>query len=205
MSAASTAFATKSIVNSKHNLGSTTEGITLTGVTKSGNTQICIYCHAPHGASRSELLWNRNNPAAGNFRLYNIINGANNNSAYTASFTADSTSLFCMSCHDGTVSMDGVKHAGTAALLGDTGGDLTNGKIGNTSTNLGTNLTTTHPINFPVSANGQNDLYVITPMATAKSMGGGAGTATTTFPLFAANGGATSNGLECGSCQFHAV
>ncbi len=55
----SAALASTGIVNSKHNMSSTsTSGV------KSDNTQICIYCHTPHAsftpsqAAGSSAIWN---------------------------------------------------------------------------------------------------------------------------------------------------
>ena len=197
---ATAAFAAKSIQFSKHNLGSATGG-EASSVTKGNSTQICIYCHAPHGAALPQLLWNRTNPQGTEFTLYQIKNGANDNAAYSK-FSADSTSLFCMSCHDGTIDMGAITHQGSGAFQLETGGSFASGVISG-SANLGKNLTNTHPVNFPVSSNSQSDLYIAAPEASAKAMGNPAiaGMTATTFPLFAA--GANVNSLECGSC--HAV
>jgi predicted CXXCH cytochrome family protein len=111
-----------------------------------------------------------------------------------------------MSCHDGTIDMGDLAHKATNAFQKDTdttfkenGLGYASGMISGTA-KLGTDLRNTHPVNFPVSSNSQTDLFILTP-ATATSMGGGAGTVNTTFPLFAE--GAMTNFLECGSC--HAV
>jgi predicted CXXCH cytochrome family protein len=97
MAAAGTAMAAPaSIVNSKHNLSVTGTGSNITAV----SSQICIYCHTPHNANGQLPLWNRNAPTqAANFVLYSG-NGMTNVSNKT--FTNDSISLFCMSCHDGS-------------------------------------------------------------------------------------------------------
>ncbi len=199
IAAASAAFAAPvTIKGSKHDLSQLTGTAT---ITKGANTQICIYCHAPHGAGKPELLWNRTNPEGTDFTLYQIINGANDNVA-NLSLTSSSSSLFCMSCHDGSLLMNNVTHTPAATTLSATGGALSTGSLTSSSANLGKNLTNTHPINFPVNSNSQNDLFITSP-ATAKAMGGGAGTASDAFPLFQSVASSTTNWLECGSC--HAV
>jgi len=208
IAAASSAFGA-SIVNSKHDL-SPTGGASISGGT---STQICVYCHAPHNAAKSLPLWNRVNPAGSLFRLYSGVNMAS--TSFASGFTADSTSLFCMSCHDGLTQMSAVHNAGviespaladavpsaagaanarrtnTANFAGGAIGALRNEAIG------GYNLTKTHPINFPVVATDtQSDLFV--------GSGSTMGKTNFTMPLFKLTGDrATSRSLECGSC--HAV
>jgi len=213
MAAATAAFGA-SIVNSKHDLSA---GSTVGGV--SGNysmgtsTQICVYCHAPHNAQSSLPLWNRTNPGGGGFVLYSGVNMTN--VSFKTGFTADSTSLFCMSCHDGVTGINAVYNAGVidgsgtaaqhpaAAANKFTAGGGAAGAIANgISGNLTTNLAKTHPINFPVSetVNTGNDLHL--------ASGAQMGKASFLMPLFkSADANAarsTANrSLECGSC--HAV
>jgi predicted CXXCH cytochrome family protein len=202
------------IVGSKHDLTSSQIGGTIKG-NASNNSQICIYCHAPHGAIQSIPLWNRTNPDPTTFILYSGVNMAS--TSFKTGFTADSTSLFCMSCHDGGTNMNAVHNEGSLVRnvglnqAGTAGLPFYDGVIGGTlghSGNFGSDLSTTHPINFPVAAaDTQSDLWVAGATTT---MGGGATTLVTTFPLFktAADAGmpaarGTDRSLECGSC--HAV
>lgn len=208
IAAASTAFAAKSIIGSKHDLspGGTA---TLSGnVAASGNAQLCVYCHTPHNATQANVLWNRNAgvTAAADFKLYSGVGMAN--TSFGSGFTADSTSLFCMSCHDGVTNVNNVAHnmaGGTlrAGLVGGTA-DLTGGD--------GVNLTRTHPVNFPVTTNSQADLWIGT-VTTGPAMGtdatgayltqGGISTFTKGFPLFksARDAAGQTRSLECGSCH----
>lgn len=193
------------IVGSKHDMNAAWAGGVLSaGATAaSGTTQVCVYCHAPHGSQAALPLWNRNNPTG--FTLYSGLNMAN--VSFKTGFTADSTSLFCMSCHDGAMNINAVYNQG--ANIRNSGATLVTGTIGATSkANLGKNLATTHPVNFPVLNNSQADLnYVASntymgPIA-AQAVTAGAPNITTTFPLFKAtrSGVATSQSLECGSCH----
>jgi predicted CXXCH cytochrome family protein len=195
-----------SIVNSKHNLSSTGTG-SFKGTLAGNTSQICVYCHAPHNAKSTLPLWNRSNPVATNFTLYSGVNMASRQ--VKTGFTTDSTSLFCMSCHDGVTNLGGAVYQVGANIRGASGSPAARAIYGAVTPltgfgNLGTNLSTTHPVNFPVAATDvQNDLWVTPGL---NYMGGGAGSTTTTFPLFATNGGGvrnTNRSLECGSC--HAV
>jgi len=205
MAAASAAFG-QTIVNSKHNLSVTGIGWAGKGAA-TDSSQICVYCHAPHAANVSLPLWNRSNPVGGGFTLYSGVNMQARQ--FATGFSSDSTSLFCMSCHDGNTAMDAVFNEGALVRnvglggAGDAGLPLVAGTIGVGVTGFGSDLSKTHPVNFPVPTvnNSQNDLWV----GTGNAMGGGAGTLVSTFPLFNATGrdGSAGRALECGSC--HAV
>jgi predicted CXXCH cytochrome family protein len=199
-----------SIVQSKHNLSSTGTG-GFKG-TAANTTQICVYCHAPHQAANAPVLWNRNNPVATTFTLYSGVAMASRQ--FASGFTTDSTSLFCMSCHDGSTSMANLHNAGANIRANGTntgavaGRALLSGSTMDSYTVFGTDLRGTHPINFPVaSSDTQGDLWI----GSGSRMGGGP-VAVNFFPLFATNAGGSSNNnaarttgrsLECGSC--HAV
>jgi len=198
------------IVGSKHDLTSGGTA-TLTGPGAGSSTQICVYCHAPHNAIKSLPLWNRTNPAGTGFTLYSGV--GMNNVSFKTGFTADSTSLFCMSCHDGSTNMNAIHNAGAAegsTSLNAQGGRLivagvfANGVIDGAA-DLSSDLSKTHPINFPVkAADSQTDLWNGPAAGTTNQMGTGA----TLFPLFKSTDSnaaraTTNRSLECGSC--HAV
>ena len=144
------------------------------------------------------------------------------NTSFKSGFTADSTSLFCMSCHDGSTTMSAVHNAGVlegqtaaagqlnhAPIAGRFSGDALTGPA-TLGAQTADSLTKTHPINFPVSlTDGQSDLNLgsASHMGPGQSALGAAYTFGATFPLFKttdARGGANNTRmLECGSC--HAV
>ena len=211
ISAASAAFG-KTIVGSKHDLSPTGKGGQLYNAKTS--TQICVYCHAPHNANLSLPLWNRTNPSGASYTLYSGINMQN--VSFKKGLTSDSTSLFCMSCHDSATNLNQVYNAGVIESPANSTiyntyarndiSHFTEGNItGPASLGASKDLSKTHPINFPVSTvDGQSDLNV----GANAYMGPKAGTNGQTFPLFkTTNGGGardTANrSLECGSC--HAV
>lgn len=206
MAAASAAFGA-SIVNSKHDLSNGATNTNYAGDT----TQICIYCHAPHVANVSLPLWNRSNPDGANFTLYSGVNMAS--VSFKTGFTSDSTSLFCMSCHDGVTGLGQVFNAGVLEGLPQLNAGLPHAAKNATvfaagtissSGNLTEDLSKTHPVNFVVTGtDSQSDLW-IGPTTTGPLMG----KTNFTMPLFKsthadANRTTTSRSLECGSC--HAV
>lgn len=212
MAAAATAFG-ESIANSKHNLA--VSGLASIKGTAGNSSQICIYCHAPHNAKLADkYIWNRNNPTASTFSLYS---GQNMQSRqFKTGFTADSTSLFCMSCHDGSTNMNAVANKGALinyralGYAGTAGLNLVSASVGGTA-NFGTNLATTHPVNFPVQETNvyeQNDLFVGSD-GTKPFMGNDSlyYPGTNGYPLFTVTGAGggrdTTRSLECSSC--HAV
>jgi predicted CXXCH cytochrome family protein len=93
------------IAGTRHNLGSGSTG----GNSTNGTTEICVFCHTPHGANQSASapLWNRVLTTA-TFQRYSSLN--------TTTFDAaeapiGSVSIACLSCHDGTQAMDVVLNA----------------------------------------------------------------------------------------------
>ena len=194
---AGTAFA--GISTTKHNLGS--DG---TAAIRSGNqSQICVFCHTPHNAIQSVPLWNRSYTPASAFQLYTSSKSLTT-TTQNAELFSDSQSLFCMSCHDGTVTelasrvnKQGVTDDGAAINM--TGGNANWSNSG--AAMLGTNLTNDHPVGFSYgqayideggAAGGLNDhITIVKPALGNKTI------------FFTAGAGSVSDSMECSSC--HAV
>lgn len=195
MAIAGAASAATSIKDSKHDLSSGS------AATVKGNTdQICVYCHTPHNATQNIPLWNRNNPAGNGFTLYSSV--SMQNTPVKSGFTADSISLFCMSCHDGSTALGGASvhnnpvDQPSGITVADVAGRVSSGALDAASKyNLTTNLADDHPVNFVVTSGADSNIGTVTG-ATMKT-----GSVTNPFPLFKSERGATT--LECGSC--HAV
>lgn len=193
MAAVGTASAL-SIKNSKHDLSKDATGVTY----QATNTdQICVFCHTPHNAVQNIPLWNRTNPTASEFTLYS--SSSMNNKPVKSGFTADSISLFCMSCHDGATGLGSAVHNdpnGTPITM-DASGTVISGDA-----NLTKDLQDDHPVNFlvtatDISADGNlGTLDTGTNPPTMKTADVSKG-----LPLFKSGRGDTT--LECGSC--HAV
>lgn len=198
------AVGNSNIINSKHNLNGKFTGSYTQG--DATNTQICIYCHTPHNAKMNVPIWNRdmNQITASSFTLYSSVTMLN--TPRKTGFTSDSISLFCMSCHDGSVLGGTMIHSDFNRLYAGQG-NLVTGTIATADAKLGQNLSNTHPVNFvadyqknqtqPQKRNdGQADLIFKDQdtMGPAKSL-----TSTVTFPLFVSGG--QRGYLECSSCH----
>ncbi len=100
-----------SIIGSRHDLsffnqrgynGSTSGP--MQGFTFNDYREACIYCHTPHNASAVAPLWNRNLPDSAGYQLYDSPNFDS-----TVLNGPDGISLACLSCHDGTISVDDIR------------------------------------------------------------------------------------------------
>lgn len=136
------------IRNSKHNLSSASSNV----VKSTSTSEICVYCHTPHGAGAEAPLWNRALPT-GSYTVY-----SSETLDQTASSTVGAPSKLCLSCHDGTLAVGSVSNA-PGSGTGNTSTsqiptNLTDDKIALGSGGgsegytrlIGTNLTNDHPI-----------------------------------------------------------
>ncbi|MBI2840557.1 MAG: hypothetical protein HYX75_19760 [Acidobacteria bacterium] len=94
------------IVGSKHDLTHVIPAFFIHSSTMNNYGEVCVYCHAPHGATTAidAPLWNHRTPSQP-YTLY-------------SSSTLDSIpgqpggySLACLSCHDGTIGVDEIINA----------------------------------------------------------------------------------------------
>jgi len=153
---ANAAFA--SISTTKHNLGSTNS---LSGNPNkfSGTTEICVFCHTPHGANKNTTrpapLWNRSFSATSAYTTYDSLG--------TTSFDATaaptgSVSIACLSCHDGTQSMNimiNTPGSGSPTLSGTwSGTNQVSGQINGAFTRIGVDLTNDHPVSIQYGGGG---------------------------------------------------
>ncbi|MEI8290395.1 MAG: cytochrome c3 family protein [Verrucomicrobiota bacterium] len=122
-----------SIVNSRHNLSLSSPG----DVHATAETDICIFCHTPHGATTDGPLWNHKMSTA-TYKPYSsptlkAVVGQPNGS-----------SRLCLSCHDGTVAL---------GLVGSRpGGILMNNATPTGLNNVGIDLSGDHPVSFTYDA-----------------------------------------------------
>ena len=104
------------VLNSKHNLSATAGTAAYAPartVTAVSETQICVFCHTPHGATTADLgagaiigqLWNRRVPATTSYTGY--TSSSLDAATIQAGFNGQpgGSSKLCLSCHDGTLSM----------------------------------------------------------------------------------------------------
>jgi hypothetical protein len=143
------------ISNTKHNLSATGPG-TVKATTES---QICVFCHTPHGAENipAAPLWNRKLSAA-TYTTYSSSSIDANLAELAAG--PGGLSRLCLSCHDGTMAIGNVsvlngKTNQSIAMTGtDVGGTMAPGAGTTTgfTRNLGVNLSNDHPISFTYDA-----------------------------------------------------
>lgn len=154
---------TSPLVN-KHNFSKNSKAT----IKSSDETQICIFCHTPHGASAQSTLWNRPDPDPGvhpvtGTTAYDlnasgtliIKTPAGNDSKYTNTDTdvyPNGATRLCMSCHDGLTAV----------------GTILNGVINNgdgdailTAKASVVNLSTSHPVSFVYKSPGDTVLLAI--------------------------------------------
>jgi predicted CXXCH cytochrome family protein len=132
------------IANTKHDLSS---GSTTTGTKSTNYSELCVFCHTPHGATTglNAPLWNRT--VAATFAataLYNstTLNQTVSNPTTVLNAVNGSDALLCLSCHDGLSLTGALKNPANSAANAQPLG-LAN-ITGNA--NLGTSLTNDHPI-----------------------------------------------------------
>ena len=170
------------ILNSKHDMRSSLTASVPTG----GYNEICVYCHTPHNAattSTTSPLWNRSVTTAATYIPY--TSSTMNN---TMDATLGPQSNACMTCHDGTLSVNALKNTplGTAGQ-GDNAPLTAAGLIVAGDTNFGSDLSNDHPVGITFSNTDDSGLYTLAEVQ-AK---------TTQVRLF----GSSTNQVECASCH----
>ena len=136
------------IVGSKHDLsaGGAGQGTATT-------TQICVFCHTPHGSDTSAKapLWNKKLPDPTTYTKYSALG--------TSTLDGDeadvgSVSLACLSCHDGSQAMDTVLNAPGSGGYNSAGAAFQTlaAMTGTPIPNLGTDLQNDHPIGIVYGA-----------------------------------------------------
>lgn len=158
---ATSAFALTSttIKGSKHDLSAGGgQLIRANGITDGGE-QICIFCHTPHSPSKAIPLWNRSNPATGGYTYYKTGTNLSPEAKNFTGLPADSVSLFCLSCHDGSGTVQvaiGDRVVNSRAVGGSkitmNAGVWTNGDLSAAGPDGATSLTNDHPIGFSYDA-----------------------------------------------------
>lgn len=115
----------------KHNLSASGPGT----VKATAESEICLFCHAPHTTSTVGQLWNRRTGAT--YTPYA------SSTLKSAPGQPNGASLLCLSCHDGTIALGEVL---TRASLVSMSGALAGNPL------LGTDLRDDHPVSFTYDA-----------------------------------------------------
>ena len=171
-----TPMASAQISATKHNLTPTGPGPNIFTATNPVLSEICVFCHTPHGAdiTASAPLWNRVISGT-TYQTYDSL-GTSTLDGKTA--PVGSVSIACLSCHDGTQAMSvvinapgsgnynvaGAAMSGTWSGANQTGGKLQVGVIAN----LTTDLRNDHPIGIQYGGGGFN---ATTPILRAVGVG----------------------------------
>nr|MDP2191902.1 cytochrome c3 family protein [Rhodoferax sp.] len=149
----------------KHNLSAAPDGsatpsggtVPVRAVKATSETQVCVFCHTPHGATTGIVapLWNR------------TLSTQTYTPYASSSMEADAAELaaapgggskLCLSCHDGTMAIDKVNvlNGATGVTIPMTTASPVKMPSGSATTgftrNLGVNLSADHPISFTYSS-----------------------------------------------------
>ena len=98
-------------------------------------SQVCIFCHAPHNTSGMRPLWNRDLTSA-SYQIYRST------TLDAQSGQPTGASKLCLSCHDGTIALGSVLSRSERIRM--SGGDFLPSGL----SNLGTDLSDDHPVSF---------------------------------------------------------
>ena len=216
-----------SVRGSKHDLGGGGGAQSTTALT----TEVCVFCHTPHGSNTgvNAPLWNKTLPGT-TYQRYSSLGTA---SLDGEEATVGSVSLACLSCHDGTQAMDVVLNApGSGGYTA--GGSVIDAAIGAMTNSggdpipmLGSDLRNDHPVSISyaggacegstgacdpaIAATGDPDFEVAeyalingTSNWWVDTAGGAAGTREKTDMILYTNtsfAGGTGPAVECGSCH----
>ena len=133
------AYAQTGIRNTRHNLSAGSVN-TVRAVSES---ELCVFCHTPHGGQTEAPLWNR----AFSGMTYTPYTSP---SLQGSTRQPDGNSKLCLSCHDGSIALGALINtpntgpAGTIAMSGVAG----DGTMATGAMRIGTNLLNHHPISF---------------------------------------------------------
>ena len=196
---AASGVALASVTNTKHNLGAWG-----TNNHTTGTTEICIFCHTPHGGNQQVAapLWNRTVSSTSVYTRFSAMN--------RITFDADeapvgSVSIACLSCHDGTQAMNAVINSPGSDSIYTTGAGAwsqtnfmstlnasDNGSTTGDIIYLGTDLRNDHPISMQYGGGGLSTTTTLG--ATRDKDFAQAGTVTGGFGSTAASHATTSVG-----------
>ncbi|MFN0316305.1 MAG: cytochrome c3 family protein [Burkholderiales bacterium] len=206
---------------SKHDLGAGGGAQATTAAT----TEVCVFCHTPHGANLDVKapLWNKASPGGTVYTRYSSLPSGTLDGPEAP---VGSVSLACLSCHDGTQAMDVVINRPGSGARVAAGAEIDALNIGAmTGTpipNLTTDLRDDHPISIQYGGGGcaQTDNSKCTgdpdfsnvqfatintqPAWWVDTTGGTAGRDKTDMILYTRSDGPGATNapyVECGSCH----
>lgn len=122
----------QTIVSTKHNMSVSGPG----AIKATTESEICIFCHAPHNSRPDHPLWNRSDPGL-TYTLY----GSSTTQAVLGQ--PDGASILCLSCHDGTIALGSIISRTTPIIMA---GGVTTMPTG--VSNLTKDISNDHPLSF---------------------------------------------------------
>lgn len=153
------------VSNTIHNLSTTAPTASATypfgsPYTSDNVTQVCVFCHTPHGGRLEGPLWNRNLPAAtGFFTHYSSYTLSNSVIGASGRAVGDESRL-CLACHDGSATLNHLINppneiGANPVVLGS------NYIVADVNVQMGVigNLSDDHPISFSYDAVVGQSLY----------------------------------------------
>ncbi len=163
------------IWNSYHNLSVYGLGPVSAVTGTAGTSEVCVFCHTPHKAVTSRVLWNRNMQAWGlttpTVDFGPLLENGEPSSTGTntdKSITLNEDSIRCMTCHDGATSVGAVSWVAAGYQTppismtgsGQTGGVITQpGFFFGLATNaFGHDMSGNHPVSIPYSGSSFNGM-----------------------------------------------
>jgi predicted CXXCH cytochrome family protein len=171
--------------------------------TDNSGGQICVYCHTPHNAQATKILWNH----TASTTLAGWATGStttNTTPLPTNVNEANSPSGRCMSCHDGSIAVGDVLNFNGAPSATMNPTHITNAAYLLNSAGI----QKSHPVHVPYKGSTYFALTSAVPLASTEykdSLGTGcvgssycAG-GSTSVPLYGSSN--ITLGVECGSCH----
>ncbi len=150
----------------RHNLS--VDGPGTTKAATGGTTEVCVFCHTPHGATQADAagtavrapLWNRRIPAGATYTPYTSSSLDAQSILDGLEAQPGGSSKLCLSCHDGTLAignvnvLNGQANASIAMTGTGPGGTMPAGQgtASGFTRYLGTDLTNDHPISVTFSS-----------------------------------------------------
>lgn len=182
--AVATVASAATIKNTKHDLSFGAGG---GGQKSTSTTEICVFCHTPHNPKVDVPLWNRTNPDATGWTMYDspTLTTSASDKLVDGEFDVTSISLFCLSCHDGTTALGAMHNVPSTGIDALPAISAAYAKIGGGAKNLAND----HPVGFDYAAAQVQDTGLVLKATAEGTLGGNA--------FF----GATGNNIECASCH----
>ena len=194
---AETAGAAFSLTGTKHDLSSLGTGsyrAKTAAEGPGGTTEVCIFCHTPHGGNTEAPLWNRA-PSVGNYDRYSsdVLTAMGYPAAEDPKTGAPhAKTRICLSCHDGTIALGSVINMPNNMTNTSIQMAGSNQKIVQTAPGyIGLDLRDDHPVAIRHKISGGDPELVVPALSSSIKLYDNSG----------AKNNADGNYVECTSCH----